>query len=69
VTRNRTLNSAVGNPAVFEPMVDSIEAASFLRIHPKTLQKMARKGIIPGHQIGDLWRFRLSELDEWLRSR
>jgi excisionase family DNA binding protein len=53
--------------ASFEPMLDSKSAAGLLKIHPKTLQRMARRGQIPAHRIGDLWRFRASELDEWLR--
>jgi excisionase family DNA binding protein len=53
---------------VFEPTLTSEQAAGLLQIHPKTLQKMARKGQVPGHRIGDLWRFRASELDEWLRN-
>jgi excisionase family DNA binding protein len=52
----------------FEPTLNSQQAAALLQIHPKTLQKMARQGRVPGHQIGDLWRFRASELDEWLRN-
>ena len=32
----------------FEPLLDSVEAAALLRIHPKTLQKMARRGQILG---------------------
>jgi excisionase family DNA binding protein len=39
-----------------------------LQIHPKTLQRMARQGIVPAFRIGDLWRFRASSLDQWLRS-
>src|SRR5262249_8817520 len=50
----------------FEPLLDSTEAASLLRIHPKTLQRMARNGEIAGIQIGRLWRFRASELNSWL---
>jgi excisionase family DNA binding protein len=53
---------------VFEPTMKSPQAAALLGIHPKTLQKMARQGRVPAHQIGDLWRFRASELDEWLRN-
>jgi excisionase family DNA binding protein len=41
----------------FEPLPDSTEAASLLRIHPKTLQRMARNGEITRIQIGRLWRF------------
>ena len=51
----------------FERLLDSAEAAALLRIHPKTLQRMARKGQVPGHLIGDIWRFRASELDAWFR--
>lgn len=51
----------------FEPMLNTEQAASLLQIHPKTLQKLARAGTVPCHRIGDLWRFRASELDTWLR--
>ena len=53
----------------FEPLLDSDEAARLLRIHPKTLQRMARNGDIRGLQIGKLWRFRASQLNEWMESR
>jgi len=52
--------------ASFEPLLDSDEAAALLKIHPKTLQRMARRGEIPAIQIGKLWRFRASELDAWM---
>lgn len=52
----------------FERVLNSDEAAALLQIHPKTLQKMAREGSVPAFRIGDLWRFRASALDEWLRS-
>ena len=52
----------------FEPVLNTEEAAALLQIHPKTLQRMARQGRVPAFRIGDLWRFRASALDEWLRS-
>jgi len=55
--------------ASFEPLLDSDEAAALLKIHPKTLQRMARQGEIAGIQIGKLWRFRASVLNEWIKSR
>jgi excisionase family DNA binding protein len=51
----------------FEPLLDSAEAAALLKIHPKTLQKLARNGEVAAIQIGKLWRFRASALDEWLK--
>jgi excisionase family DNA binding protein len=50
----------------FEELLDSDEAAALLKIHPKTLQKMARNGEITGVQVGKLWRFRASVLNNWL---
>ena len=50
----------------FESLLDVGEAARLLRIHPKTLRSKARRGVIPGVQVGRLWRFRASALNEWL---
>lgn len=54
---------------VFEPLLDSDEAAQLLRIHPKTLQRMARNRQIHGIQVGKLWRFRASDLEGWLKAK
>jgi excisionase family DNA binding protein len=51
----------------FEPLLDSEEAAALLKIHPKTLQKLARQGEVAAIHIGKLWRFRASALDEWVK--
>ena len=53
----------------FEPLLDSEEAAALLRIHPKTLQRLARSGTITGIQIGRLWRFRASALNRWVEEK
>jgi excisionase family DNA binding protein len=50
----------------FESLLDVTEAAKLLRIHPKTLRNKARRGVVPGVQVGRLWRFRASALNEWL---
>ncbi len=56
-----------------EHYVNATEAAKFLSIHPRTLMQMARYGKIPAHPLGNgprrVWRFLLSELDEWMRNR
>lgn len=56
------LNSA----ALFEPLLDSVQAARLLRIHPKTVRAKARNGEIPAIRVGRVWRFRASSLDEWI---
>jgi excisionase family DNA binding protein len=56
------------NSSIAEPVWNCIEAGSFLRLHPKTVKVMARRGQIPGHRLGRRWFFRPSELDALLRT-
>jgi len=51
-----------------EPVWDCAEAARFLRLHPKTVKRMARNGQIPGCRLGRRWYFRPSDLDVLLRT-
>jgi excisionase family DNA binding protein len=57
--------------AVFEPLINSRQAAELLHIHFKTLERWARAGVLPGYQYvpGETWYFRASELDIWLRTK
>lgn len=50
------------SPVSFEPLLDSDRAAAIIRVHPKTLQRYARNGIVHGVRVGKLWRFRASDL-------
>jgi hypothetical protein len=50
---------------VFEPPVDSRAAAAAIRIHYKTLELLARKGLVPAAKLGRSWQFRLSILSDW----
>ena len=68
VLASKPIQRADANPT-FERLLDSEEAAFLLKIHPKTLQKIARNGEIVGVQIGTLWRFRASVLNAWLQQK
>ncbi len=52
----------------FEPLLTAGETAIHLRCHLKTVQKMAKEGRTPSIKRGKRHFFRLSELDDWLRS-
>ena len=52
-----------------EALINAEQAAELLRIHPKTVKRLAAEGRIPGMRIGKLWRFRESSLDEWMDSQ
>lgn len=44
-------------------------AAEYLGVKPVTIRDWIRKGKgIPAHKIGKLWKFKFSELDEWVKS-
>jgi len=55
--------------AAFEPLLTADEAAEHLRIHVKTVQKMAREGAVPCIRMGKYWRFSLSALDQWVSAQ
>ena len=61
--------STVEYERAFEPLLDSDEAAALLKIHPKTLQRMARRGEITAIHFGKLWRFRASDLYQWIKTK
>jgi hypothetical protein len=48
---------------VFEPLLDSVQAAALAKVHHKTLQRSARTGLVAGLRVGKPWRFRASDLD------
>jgi excisionase family DNA binding protein len=50
-----------------ERLLHTDEAAAIIQIHPRTLQRFAREGMIRGIHIGKLWRFRASEIEEWIQ--
>jgi len=57
----------------YEPFVQCRDAAKFLGLHCKTVERYARQGVLPAHPATGRhrrrWRFLISELDAWLRSR
>ena len=52
-----------------ERLLDTHEAAALLKVHPRTLQRLAQRGEIAGVQVGKLWRFRASVIDAWIQER
>lgn len=41
-------------------------AGELLQLDPKTVAKYASAGKVPAHRLGPEWRFRRSELLQWL---
>ena len=45
------------------------EVAALLKIHLKTVYKLAERGVIPGNRIGRSWRFSRSDVLELVSSK
>jgi excisionase family DNA binding protein len=45
-----------------EEILTTQEVSDLLKLHPKTVNKLARSGRVPAYRIGRQWRFRKSEI-------
>lgn len=44
------------------------EAAEYLGVTKDTIRNWIKKTNIPAHRVGKFWRFKISELDAWVKS-
>lgn len=44
------------------------EIAEYLKVDIMTVYRLAKSGRIPASKVGDLWRFKKTEIDEWFRN-
>jgi excisionase family DNA binding protein len=52
-----------------EVLLTSKEASQVLKIHPKVLERMAKRGEVPALKVGKFWRYRATALDAWINSK
>lgn len=46
------------------------EAAEYIGIKPVTLRKwLKNKPDFPAHKVGRLWKFKCTELDQWIKDQ
>ena len=45
------------------------EIAQYLKVSKDSIYRLAQKGEIPASKIGNLWRFKKDEVDEWMKNR
>ena len=50
-----------------EPWVSLDEIAEHLGVSRDTVYRWIDRGL-PAHKLGRLWKFKVSEVDEWLRA-
>ena len=52
---------------MLEEILDAGEVARLLRVHPRTVKRLASEGILPGFRVGSQWRFRREAINEYIR--
>jgi excisionase family DNA binding protein len=56
----------IGGDDPIGQVMTSVEAADYLKMHVKTVCRLAKEGKIPAKKVGSEWRFLRSVLDNWL---
>lgn len=44
------------------------EVAKYLQVSKDLIYRLAQKGKIPASKLGNLWRFKKEEIDEWMKN-
>jgi len=56
----------IGGEQDASQVMTSVEAAEYLKMHVKTVCRLAKEGKIPAKKVGSEWRFLRKVLDNWL---
>jgi PTS system nitrogen regulatory IIA component len=52
-----------------EPLMGVRELSEFLQVDMSTIYIWSRRGQIPAMKVAKMWRYRRSEIEEWLNQR
>jgi excisionase family DNA binding protein len=45
------------------------ELSEHLRVHPTTIYRLLRQGLLPGFRVGSNWRFSRDAIEQWERDQ
>lgn len=45
------------------------EVADYLRVNQRTVYRLAVERRLPGFKVGATWRFKRSDIDDWINSQ
>ena len=63
---NNSSKIFIGGDEKVGQVMTSVEAAEYLKMHVKTVCRLAKEGKIPAKKVGSEWRFLRAVLDNWL---
>ena len=41
------------------------EVSEYLKVHPSTIYRQLKRGMIPAFKVGSDWRFNIESIDRW----
>ena len=56
-------------PDANEKWVSLEEIAEYLGVKPPTIRGWLKKKDLPAYKVGGVWRFRYSEVNEWIKNQ
>jgi excisionase family DNA binding protein len=56
------------NRALSEPWVSVDDVAAHVGVAKDTVYRWIEMRTLPAHRVGRLWKFKLSEVDQWVRA-
>jgi excisionase family DNA binding protein len=45
------------------------ELSEHLRVHPTTIYRLLRQGLLPGFRVGSNWRFNRAAIEQWEKTQ
>ena len=52
-----------------EQIVTIKEVADYLKVHERTVYRLAAKGEIPAFKVANTWRFRREDIEHWIEQQ
>ena len=56
----------MGSESQMSAFLTTEEVLGCLKVNPRTIYRLIKSGELPAVRIGRQWRFRRSDLDEWI---
>lgn len=50
-----------------EPWVSLEQVADHLTVSKDTIRNWIKEGLLPAYRVGQMYKFKLSEVDQWVR--
>ena len=52
---------------MLEDILDADEVGKLLKVHPRTVKRLAKQNVLPAFKVGGQWRFRKEAIEEYIR--